>query len=36
VIDIFGNDIRQAFDVDVDYTLGTPEYDAQLTGQQRS
>ena len=36
VIDIFGNDTRQAFDVDVNYALGTPEYDAQLTGQQRS
>ena len=36
VIDIFGNDTRQAFDVDVNYALGMPDYDAQLTGQQRS
>ncbi len=36
VIDIFGNETRQAFDVDVNYALGMPDYDAQLTGQQRS
>jgi adenine-specific DNA-methyltransferase len=34
VIDIFGNDTRQAFDVDVNYALRTPEFDAQLTSPQ--